>query len=63
MWSLSTLNQINDKAVELARAGKPERDALKECGIYVPQPILVAALPPRNRLISEKTARRLALVG
>ena len=28
MWDLNTLNRINQKAAQLVREGKPERDAL-----------------------------------
>ncbi len=36
MWDVQTLQKINEKAAELAREGKPERDAMKEVGINVP---------------------------
>lgn len=36
MWDAQTLQKINEKAAELAREGKPERDALKEVGITLP---------------------------
>jgi hypothetical protein len=45
MWDPHTLARINEKAVDLARQGRPERDAQAAVGITLCGPVVTTGLP------------------